>query len=1492
MKIISSSSLSTSTSVVATDPTAELRSLLEKEEPNQFSRVYNKLAEQLTLLDPAEAITKQIKDVFALCVEPALLLDLSEAKTERSKRIPGFFPKAISEAISHTIFDCDLKEDHKIFSRLNNLLERLTHLAHLLKSSVNKTLKNCGELLAELVIIYQSNRSQICEKQHDERKDLLLASAAIMGAGIPYYLVSSAFLSKIIASNTKPVKQFDASRKRVVAYKDILFKIMMDPASGGVEQMPDNPGLAYAAQLLFTLLSDSPEFNAPLSDLIFVKMPEATIETGVRHQKVHPVQISCQLTQHDFTEVLVQERQTGKIPHIESFNFGMHVISSLLTSQGLRSSDNFAVASSSNNQIKLVGNDYDDSFVSTFCHYSIQVNGRSEKRHAVRMRNILFCLPQMHEKINVQLKDGLLGIVPKILILEWLQQVHLRNAYYEKFLKQGVSSDLQFDELMQRMHLPLKLNFTAILKFCRQLAQLQGLLRQKPDATLWDLFTALEPELALVYYAKLKEKSADDILVDFFNEAIYPLSLQEKHSVESILEKLTQDQQLLVKKALSSTTQHDFEFAGGSDEPAKIAEKLLELDESGMLTEAQQQLAFRVIEGFDDLAHPSFVNLDVLDDRLLENFLAKRNTYLKTTVGSVTLINCPKLTQAGFQKIVHKFPLVRFAVGRCRGINLVEYLKQEKLSTDEAQVYAIYANGVRCALSQRNRALALQVMLGDDQELLDYLFKLTNYSHLFLYRDNRGRSLLHHAAVRGKDKYITVQVNTGIASVASQAQSIQATQLYEHLHIITWLLKHFPELAKALDGHGQSALDVAMAQPEIDDDAKEFIAARLVVDSKGHIACQIGFGDQVLLFLAVALAKNPASISVDALTHFVSLNRLYTRHEFFKYLGNDLKSLDLSGSLLSNETLEKIVQQLKQLEVITINDCNALTENCLQRLGQLDVPLKQIELSFTQACSWGLINIDELGLLPKLAFGKFKLVVTELEFDGAQRRNLQESSLVTLGHTIGTTKVEKLILAKVKMTDPAFKAICKGIKHQISMRELDFSEVNLSANQLKLLFEALEALKKLKVLHLRSLEFDDSAVLALAHFVTNNSSLEVLTLHRSCLNHKGFDVLMKAISSHPGLRVLDLNECGIDAANFKHVLDLICAQAIKKPSLQRIVDLDLGYNALPDITIANRLARKFYKELIKLRTQDPSYRIQIRFGGYNAIGEDEKYKLAGLGLFLFLENVREDLSLESVEKISRPREVKREALSSDQIRELSQLEERNKEILSRIKESQAAFPKLCQRAKEVDKSNASLYEHWNRSYENLYDPILQLNLTVLGGFDDRSLDADLLQAKKHLAMHQAYFDQIESKLNVVVRELTLLDNKDILKNENVDDDDNESELVNAEIPPNKKQQKLDELLQETTQLDEQKGCYAAVCRFTEAVIERMQNAKNIVALTLRLKAYQRRLLSAQSGDLVSAAAMASTSHFAVKPSASTSSALMGGDDHDEVELFHRDTMFH
>ncbi|MDF3055785.1 MAG: protein kinase, partial [Gammaproteobacteria bacterium] len=250
---------------------------------------------------------------------------------------------------------------------------------------------------------YQTSLAEACSAGtlHDQ----IFKQYSLLGLGKPRYLTPAAKSCLALPLEKLKRDNNDFGMHTVIRAGDLYFKL-------SPEGNDCVPGMEFAVTAFYDVVAGVG--TAP-TRLLRVKGPEcshiyvaskAVLGPNLRHT-----------LQYDWEAFYKQ---------LDSFNFSVQVIVSLLTRPADAKADNFLVIPRTNSQ-RIIGVDNDLAFASPI----VPGPAEHDPGHYPELLCVFFFFPQMQHPIDQKVRDHLLNTHPAMLIMDWLFKLDEQNKRYQ-----------------------------------------------------------------------------------------------------------------------------------------------------------------------------------------------------------------------------------------------------------------------------------------------------------------------------------------------------------------------------------------------------------------------------------------------------------------------------------------------------------------------------------------------------------------------------------------------------------------------------------------------------------------------------------------------------------------------------------------------------------------------------------------------------------------------------------------------------------------------------------------------------------------------------------------------------------------------------------------------------------------------------------------------------------------------------------------------------
>lgn len=302
--------------------------------------------------------------------------------------------------------------------------------------------------------------------------------------------LKSELLGDIGLGDEEKSQLFDKSqniKKQNVFGKHSVAKLVLkNGESLFFKQYPEMPGLQFAVESLFGLLTGNGVSNSELAKITF--------EDGLSY----PVMVSQGVVGENLHDVLRDPHKMSILQELDPMAFSELFLTSLLVNFEDAKPDNFIVSRLPNGQYQLVSIDNDHAFVPP-------LNRTFYGTTQLQLKCIIYCLDIMKEPLHPLTRKRFLSIPTEQLLTLWLRRVELKNAQYEALFSEDERETLA---AKHNVVLFTYLESNAIEELYEKFDRLQNTLKELPELTFIEILRIIFPQLGIRYEEALNKHPA------------------------------------------------------------------------------------------------------------------------------------------------------------------------------------------------------------------------------------------------------------------------------------------------------------------------------------------------------------------------------------------------------------------------------------------------------------------------------------------------------------------------------------------------------------------------------------------------------------------------------------------------------------------------------------------------------------------------------------------------------------------------------------------------------------------------------------------------------------------------------------------------------------------------------------------------------------------------------------------------------------------------
>ena len=301
------------------------------------------------------------------------------------------------------------------------------------------------------------------------------------------------------------------------------------------KRYPKFPGIDYAVGKLASLISC--KGTIPTSLVRVISPNNFSI----------PYQVSLTIEGINLVSLLLHF--PTYLEKLSGYSFSSCIILGLLSNLMDAKPDNFIlqVISDKNNEIQSLDIVSVDNEMA-FSEYTLNTNNDGRMKVFPIVKNVLYFLPQMKEKISDNYKKDFLQSSPELIIIEWLYSLWKRNNYYNELLEKCVFTikDFEGGSKIRGMKLPVEsISSNYFILIYQKLLKIQNILKMNADITHEQLFETIQPSLSFIYNY-ISQKNNGDILKSL--TFLYEKVIKNNDIVNEVLQHELNDDNFILKE--------------------------------------------------------------------------------------------------------------------------------------------------------------------------------------------------------------------------------------------------------------------------------------------------------------------------------------------------------------------------------------------------------------------------------------------------------------------------------------------------------------------------------------------------------------------------------------------------------------------------------------------------------------------------------------------------------------------------------------------------------------------------------------------------------------------------------------------------------------------------------------------------------------------------------------------------------------------------------
>ncbi len=248
---------------------------------------------------------------------------------------------------------------------------------------------------------------QISEEEAKKRVRI----SSVLFPAHEYWVLKQAVVEKMLDDNG------DFKTQNKYQGNHNVYRIQEQDCDIFAKPWPEMPGMTYLVEQLHRLIFGH---GTSFSELIQLQLPNG---------KAVPVSVSQTIEGKTLEEALKEDPKI--IEQLDEENFFEVFIVSLLYRPGDGIPSNFILKKLENGKYGLVSVDHD--------HGLFEPWGTKEKQRVLQLKSILWCLPQMLNKIPKTVMERFLSLAPKVVIETWLREAQVQNNCYQQFGEDNIN---------------------------------------------------------------------------------------------------------------------------------------------------------------------------------------------------------------------------------------------------------------------------------------------------------------------------------------------------------------------------------------------------------------------------------------------------------------------------------------------------------------------------------------------------------------------------------------------------------------------------------------------------------------------------------------------------------------------------------------------------------------------------------------------------------------------------------------------------------------------------------------------------------------------------------------------------------------------------------------------------------------------------------------------------------------------------------------------